>query len=245
VAAHDPVPDRELAVLNLQPVFAEAAAGGQELLAGGVESVDLAPAGGQDHHLLGRVVVGLLPGDPPVLQQREGGGGFGVGGHHPVMGLVGGHRLVDHPGADEVEGFAFPGLLLATVLGQLRGTKAVAEGAEAAAGIDRRQLPVIADQHHLGLGLVGVPDQPTQFAAADHAGLIDDQHGARVQLVVAAVQVAQQPIAGGHVLEPLTLQAHGGDPRRGRCEQPVAVQLPGVAGDAEGEGLAGPGSPHD
>jgi hypothetical protein len=30
--------------------------------------------------------------------------------------LVGGHGLLDQPGADEVEGFAFPGLVLAAVL---------------------------------------------------------------------------------------------------------------------------------
>jgi hypothetical protein len=45
---------------------------------------------------------------------------------------------------------------LAAVLNQLRGAEAEPQGAEAAAGIDRCQLPVIADQDHLGLGLVGV-----------------------------------------------------------------------------------------
>jgi hypothetical protein len=60
------------------------------------------------------------------------------------MGLVGGHRLLDQPRADQLEGFAFPGLVLPSVLGQLGGAEAEAEGAEAAAGVDRRQLPVIA-----------------------------------------------------------------------------------------------------
>jgi hypothetical protein len=74
VAAHDPVPYGQLAVLNLEPVLAEATLGGQQLLAGAVEPVDFGPAGGQHDHLLGGVVVGLLPGGPPVLQQRQGGG---------------------------------------------------------------------------------------------------------------------------------------------------------------------------
>ena len=88
-------------------------------------------------------------------------------------------------------------------------------------------------------------EQAGELAAADHAGLIDHQHRAGVQLLLAAVQVAEEPVAGGHVLEPLALQAHGGDAGRGRGQEPVAVQLPGMAGDAEGEGLARPGPPDD
>jgi hypothetical protein len=83
--------------------------------------------------------------------------------------------------------------------------RVAAEGAEPAAGVDRRQLPVVADQHDLGLGLVGVVEQAAQFAAAEHAGLIDDQHGAGVQLLLSSVEVAQEPVAGGHLLEPLPL----------------------------------------
>jgi hypothetical protein len=144
VATHHSVPDRQLAVLDLEAIGAEAAAGGQELLAGGVEPVDLGPAGRQHHDLLGRVVVGLLPGRPPVLEQGQGGGGLGVGGHHPIVSLVGGHRLLHQPRPDQLKSFAFPGLLLPSVLDQLAGAEAEPEGAEAAAGVDRGQLPVIA-----------------------------------------------------------------------------------------------------
>ena len=63
-----------------------------------------------------------------------------------------GAQVLDQPGADEVEGFAFPGLLLAAVLGQLAGPEADPEGAKAAVGVDRGQLPVITDQDHLGAG---------------------------------------------------------------------------------------------
>jgi hypothetical protein len=41
------------------------------------------------------------------------------------------------------------------------------------------------------------------------------------------------------------VQADGGDPGRGGGQEPVAVQLPGVAGDPEGEGLARPGPAND
>jgi len=39
VAADDPVPDRQLPVLDLQPIPSETAPSGQELLAGGVEPI--------------------------------------------------------------------------------------------------------------------------------------------------------------------------------------------------------------
>jgi hypothetical protein len=159
VATHHSVPDRQLAVLDLQPLLAKPSPGGQELLAGGIEPVDLGSPCGQHHHLLGWIPLGLLEGGPPVLEQGQGGGGLGVGGHHPVVRLVGDYRLLDQPAPDEVEGFAFPGLVLAAVLGQLRGAQSEAEGAEAAAGVDRRQLPVIADQDHLGPGLLGVVEE--------------------------------------------------------------------------------------
>jgi len=110
---------------------------------------------------------------------------------------------------------------LAAVLDQLAGAEAEPEGAEPAAGVDRGQLPVVADQDHLGLGLVGVLEQAVQLAAADHAGLIHHQDGAGVQLLAAAVQVAQQPVAGGDLFEPLALQAQGGDAGRGGGQEPV------------------------
>jgi len=80
VAAHRSIPHRQLAVLHLEALVAEAAARGQEFLAGAVEPVHLRPAGSQHDDLLGRVMFGLLEGGPPVLEQGQGGGGPGVGG---------------------------------------------------------------------------------------------------------------------------------------------------------------------
>jgi hypothetical protein len=230
----------------VEPLGPEAASDGQELLAGGVEPVHVvAPAGGQHDDLLGRVAFGLLPGRPPVLQQRQGDGRLGVGSHHPIMGPIGGHRLLHQARADQLQGLAFPGLVLPPVFREFRRAEAEPEGAEAATGVDRSQLPVITDQDHLGLALLGVLQEPGQLAAADHAGLIHHQHRPAVEGLLAVVEVGEQPVAGGHVLEPLALQADGRDPGRGRGQEPVAVQLPGMAGDAQGEGLARPGSPHD
>jgi hypothetical protein len=70
---------------------------------------------------------------------------------------------------------------LAAVLGQLRGAEPQAEGAEAAAGVDRRQLPVVADQDHLRVRSLGMVQEAAQLATADHAGLIDHQRGTGVQ----------------------------------------------------------------
>jgi hypothetical protein len=106
------------------------------------------------------------------------------------MGLVGGHGLLHQPRADQLEGFAFPGLLLAAVLGQLAGADSEPEGAEAAPGVDRRQLPVITDQHHLCPGLLGMVEEAGQLAAAQHAGLVHHQHRPGVQLLPPSVEVA-------------------------------------------------------
>jgi hypothetical protein len=46
LATHDPITDGQLAVLDQEPPAAEPAASGEELLAGGVEPVDLGPPGG-------------------------------------------------------------------------------------------------------------------------------------------------------------------------------------------------------
>jgi hypothetical protein len=75
--------------------------------------------------------------------------------------------------------------VLAAVLHQLTGPEPQPKSTEAAASVDRGQLPVIAHQDHLGLRLFGVLEEAAQFAAAHHAGLIDHQHRAGVQLLAA------------------------------------------------------------
>ena len=135
--------------------------------------------------------------------------------------------------------------MLAAVLGQLAGPQAQPEGAEAAAGVNRRQLPVIPNQDHLGVRLVGVLEETGERAAAQHASLVHHQHRLPVQSFVTAVQVSQQPVASCHFLEPLCFQADGRDPGRGGGQEPVAVQLPGMPGHPQGEGLASPGPADD
>jgi hypothetical protein len=118
---------------------------GEDLLAGAVEPVHLGAAGGQHHHPLAGIPLGLLERLPPVLQQRQGGGRLALGRDDPVVGLVGGHRLIYEPGPNEFEGLALPSVLLAAVFHQLARPQPQPQGAEAAASVHRGQLPVIAD----------------------------------------------------------------------------------------------------
>lgn len=60
-----------------------------------------------------------------------------------------------------------------------------------------------------------------------------------------AVQLKQESIDGGGLLEPLGLKAHGRDPGRCAAEHPPPTLLPGVTGDPEGKGLPCPRSALD
>jgi hypothetical protein len=180
-AAHHPISHRQLQVLNLEPLLAEASPSGQQLLTGAVEPIHLAAPVGQHDHVLARVAFGVLPGLPPVGEQGQGGGRLGLRTDDPVMRPVGGHRLLHQPGADQLQGLALPGLLLPPVLRKFRGAQPQAEGAKAATGVDGGQLPVIADQHHLGLCLLGLLKEASELAAAQHAGLVHHQHRPVVQ----------------------------------------------------------------
>jgi hypothetical protein len=211
-----------------------------ELLAGGVELVNLTAQPRQDHHCLRRVALGVLEGLPPVRQQGLLELAGGLGGHQPPMLAVGGHGLVDVAVAHRLQRLAFPGLLLAAVLAQHTRAKAEPQAAEAAAGLDGGKLPVVAHQHHLGAGSLGVVEQPGELAAAEHAGLVHHQHRAGIQQRHAAiapsavtsggVQLGEQPVTGGDVLEPFGAKAHGRDPGGGGADHAGAVELPGVAG---------------
>jgi hypothetical protein len=81
-----------------------------------------------------------------------------------------------------VDGALLPGFDLPAVHRQLRGAQPPPEGTEPAAGVDRGELPVVADQDDLAAGLVGVVEQRSELAGAKHGGLVDHQHRPGVQL---------------------------------------------------------------
>jgi hypothetical protein len=62
---------------------------------------------------------------------------------------------------------------------------------------------------------VGVAKEAGELAGAEHASLVHHQHHPPIQLLTSAVQIRQQPVTGGDLLEPLGLQADGGDPGGG------------------------------
>ena len=86
-------------------------------------------------------------------------------------------RLVDLAGAELGERVPFDRILLATVLDELDCAEPFAEAGERAAGFDLGELARITDQHDLGVGVVGVVEEPGEFAGSDHRGFVRDDHG--------------------------------------------------------------------
>src|SRR6266542_1724456 len=215
LAAHHQVTDRNRPVTDPEAVGAELAGLVAELLAGAVELIGHAAQPGQDRDLLAGVGKRLLEQRPPVRQHGLLGLGRGLGGHHPAVLSIGADSGVDVAVAGVRGGLALPGVTLATIDGQGTGAKPQPEPAEAATGLDRGQLAVVADQHHLRVGLLGVVKQAVQLAGAEHRGLIDHQHRAPIQQRAIPV------------------------PRQFFLSLPTPLKLPGVAGDPQRVGLAG------
>jgi hypothetical protein len=72
-----------------------------------------------------------------------------IGANTVVLG-IGGDRLLEVASAHVINGALLPGLDLPAIDGEFAGAQPLAEGAEAAAGLDGGELPVVADQRHLG-----------------------------------------------------------------------------------------------
>jgi hypothetical protein len=146
--------------------------------------------------------------------------------------------MLDAAAADVVDRPLLPLLDLAAVDREFRRPEAQAQGAEAAAGLDRGELAVVADQHHLGARPLSMADQGGELSAGDHGGLVHHQHAPRVQLGPAAAEVQQQPVHRARVAEAFVGQADGGDAGRGGAEDVVAGQLERLPRHAQRPGLA-------
>jgi hypothetical protein len=140
LAAHHHIPDGQSAVADLEPLGAELAGVVAELLAGGVELVDLLPAVGQDRHPLAP-----LERLPPVAHQDLLELAGRLGGDQLAVGAVGGQGRVEVAVAQVLDRLPLPGFLLAAVLGQLARPEPQPQAAEAATGLDGGQLAIIAD----------------------------------------------------------------------------------------------------
>jgi hypothetical protein len=179
-------PGAELARLGAQP------------LADAVELVDLSAAVGVDH----RLSPGLVR-LPPVGHQRPVAVVSGLERADALMLGVSGDRLLEVAGPHVVDGPLLPGLDLPAVDGQLGGTEAEAQGAEAATGGDGGELAVVADQHHLGPRPLRMTKQRGELSGADHGRLVHHQHRPAVQPRPASLDVQQQPIHRAGIAEAL------------------------------------------
>ncbi|SIN23693.1 Uncharacterised protein [Mycobacteroides abscessus subsp. abscessus] len=114
-------------------------------------------------------------------------------------------------------------------------------GEGAAALRDRRQLVLITNQHDLGAGAGGHLQQPAQVLSADHACLVDDDHGVDVEDLGAALEAAQHRVQGGPVVAGLLAHRHV-DRTPGRSGHQNA--FPGIvrrsAQRSQGVGFPGP-----
>ncbi len=157
----------------------------EEVVADGVvEGVDHVVRAGEQHRH-GAGAVGVEPAFDGGVDER----GAVVGDDDAFVGAVGVDGGGDVPVAQVVEGVDLPGGVLAPVDGQLGdGEVGVGgEGGEPAAGGDLGELVVVADEQHPAAGGDDAGGDVFEVADAGHAGFVDDQHGAGVGEVVAAV----------------------------------------------------------
>ena len=92
------------------------------------------------------------------------------------MGAVGRDRLLPTPGAQVLDRLALPRVALPAVLGQLDGEPAASERAERAAGVDRGELPVVADEDELAARRLDVVEHRGELPRSGHPRLVDDEH---------------------------------------------------------------------
>jgi hypothetical protein len=116
-----------------------------------------------------------------------------IGANTVVLG-IGGDRLLEVAGAHVINGALLPGLDLPAIDGEFAGAQPLAEGAEAAAGLDGGELPVVADQRHLGTRPLRIHKEGSELSGGDHGGLVHHQHRPVVQLRPAMLEVQQQPV---------------------------------------------------
>ena len=171
--------------------FAEASGVAHERVGVGVELGDAAATQRDQNRLLSVLVFG---GVPPVGELGAHGRGGVVGDGDAAALLFEEDVGVDVALAQCGEGVDFFGVELAAVAWQLEGAVAVADGAERASGLDLGQLMRVTDPNELAAGSGDVFGQALIGAGADHAGLVDQEHGAGRQ-GLAVVEVGQQ--AGG------------------------------------------------
>ncbi len=185
------------------------------------------------------------------------GGGVPVGGHvvadldrgvrddDSVMRVVAVERVGDPASAEVGEGFAFPGVLLAAVLGEGDGWEPGGESVEDAAGVDGVELVGIADHDDLRAGALCGVQEGDEAAGGCHGGFVDHKDCLLVEVegAVGELDGAQRDGVGRDAR--LGLELRGGGGRERGADDVVAAAPPRVGGRVEGERLAGSGGGDD
>jgi hypothetical protein len=206
-AQHHHIPDRKHPIADREPIWAELARLDAEPLADTVELVDLAATVGVDHRPLT-----LLVGLPPVADQGAVAVVAGLERLDAVMLGIGRDRLLQVAGPHVLDRPLLPRFDLPAIHHKLGRTKAQAQGAKAAASLDRGELAVVTDQHHLGPRPLRMTEQRRELSGGDHGRLVHHQHRPAVQLRPTTLELEQQPVDGAGVGEAFVGQPDGGDP---------------------------------
>ena len=212
-----------------------------EVLAGAlVEVVDVVAAFGEHEDVVAGEGGGVPVGGHVVADVDRG-----VGDEDPVVGVVAVERVGDPPGAEVGEGCAFPGVLLAAVLGEGDGREPVGEPVEETAGVDGVELAGIADHDDLRARVVCGVEERDESAGGGHRGFVDHDHRLSVepQGPVGELEGAERDRVGRDT--GLGLELRGGGRGERSTDDVVAAVAPGVGGGVERERLAGPGRGDD
>ena len=202
-----------------------------------VEVDDVAPAMGEHHDILRRALPDPV-GDESLQCHR-----VAVRDGDSVVSSVGGEGCAWISVAQTGGRTAFPLVDLAAVLGEVDRWAPACERAKGAAGIDRIELAVVADQHELALGGVDRVRQRCESASAGHARLVDDEHGPGLQRPV--LELNEQG-ADARARDPgAVLKLAGSAPCDSGAADGDARGAPGVGARPQREGLAGTGYTDD
>ena len=192
-----------------------------------------------EHELAG-LRLGLTHGEPAVDQRAARGFSGFVAAHHAgrFVAIQGRARSACRQLPRRL---ALPILVLSADFGDFGGAMAFGQRPERRAGLDRLELLGVADQHHLGAGLLGMGQHAVHLPRSNHASLVDHQHVARSQRVAAPGPAVLEAGDGSRGDPRSAFQPLGCDPRQGGAAHLVALRLPCHAGRAQHRALTGAG----
>ena len=122
-----------------------------------------------------------LPRAIPSLDQRLACGLAGAGQVDHAVLVIGPDRFLGPVRREAARGIALPAIMLTPDLCDFDPAVALMESTESGPGFDRLELLRIADQHHLGACIGCAGEDALHLPGANHPGLVDHQHIARIE----------------------------------------------------------------